>query len=675
MPITTVPANDRRESFTASGGQTVFTFDFPIYAAGDILVTRVRLGAETTLALTVDYTVTGAGNQAGGSITLTSGALAGDAIILDSNQASSRSSVFTNGGDLPATVLNDDFNRAIIALQQLERGLGRSIRLTPGDAATSMVLPPVVDRAGKTMTFDSLGNVAVAPGGSAGGPLWNTGSNVLGGSLGIAGTQAATATPSVNPIASLSSLVVEATTAAAAQREFMASFNFISNLGAAYTGTADGDKVALFVGMEAQPGTGDVWAFNSVLTMQAASGSCSGQGIELDFNNLNAHRGDGIAGAGLSAPVAYGMSITGASSFRSTAAFGVFGPGTGVWNRGMVFGNASVVQATFQDLTNSTTSIEIFGTHTHGIDGVSAVTTNFLRMANNARIAARNAANSAELALISLNASNEVVLGGTGIAAARLMGSLLPVSDNTITLGASGQRFSAVWAANGTIQTSDARLKTDIAALPDCLSLIAEIEPKTYRWIHGGFDEQQVTETRAVQATKWREWDEPGVEMRDGIPIQVPVRRRALVELYDEMPVLDEAGAPVMIDVPARPARFDQRGRQTRPARAAQRIPLTHRVPRMERRQITETQLIPRPGRRTHWGFLASEVAEVFNRRGLDFGGYVSAEDGQEGLRMDQMVPILWRAVQQQQEQIESLREQAGAAIKVAVRKAKRTAP
>lgn len=64
------------------------------------------------------------------------------------------------------------------------------------------------------------------------------------------------------------------------------------------------DKVTLYAGMLAENGTGDVWAINPLLTMGPSSGDYNAQGIELDFNNRNAHRGDADAGGGLAPPVA-----------------------------------------------------------------------------------------------------------------------------------------------------------------------------------------------------------------------------------------------------------------------------------------------------------------------------------------------------------------------------------
>src|SRR5690606_7640506 len=54
-------------------------------------------------------------------------------------------------------------------------------------------------------------------------------------------------------------------------------------------------------------------------------------------------------------------------------------------------------------------------------------------------------------------------------AAASFAGNVLPQADNASSLGASGARWSAVWSATGTIQTSDARQK--IAVAPTDLGL------------------------------------------------------------------------------------------------------------------------------------------------------------------------------------------------------------
>jgi hypothetical protein len=61
-------------------------------------------------------------------------------------------------------------------------------------------------------------------------------------------------------------------------------------------------------------------------------------------------------------------------------------------------------------------------------------------------------------------------------------GIVQPIADNTYACGNSGARWTAVYAANGTIQTSDRRLKEDIQVLAGGLNTILELNPVTFKW-------------------------------------------------------------------------------------------------------------------------------------------------------------------------------------------------
>ncbi|MEQ8599839.1 MAG: DUF2793 domain-containing protein [Devosia sp.] len=85
----------------------------------------------------------------------------------------------------------------------------------------------------------------------------------------------------------------------------------------------------------------------------------------------------------------------------------------------------------------------------------------------------------------------------------RVAGALNPAGDNTQTLGASGARWSAVWSATGTIQTSDARHKTAITPTDLGLDFIRMLDPVRFEWkggdgrSHYGLIAQQVAEVAA----------------------------------------------------------------------------------------------------------------------------------------------------------------------------------
>jgi hypothetical protein len=61
-------------------------------------------------------------------------------------------------------------------------------------------------------------------------------------------------------------------------------------------------------------------------------------------------------------------------------------------------------------------------------------------------------------------------------------GTTQPGTDNAYSLGASGIRWSAVWAANGTIQTSDEREKQDIIDSDLGLDFVSKLRPVSFKW-------------------------------------------------------------------------------------------------------------------------------------------------------------------------------------------------
>ena len=178
--------------------------------------------------------------------------------------------------------------------------------------------------------------------------------------------------------------------------------------------------------------------------------------------------------------------------------------------------------------------------------------------------------------MIGLNENTTLLFSTSGLERMRISsaGNTQPGADNAYSLGVSGTRWSAVWAANGTIQTSDEREKKDIIDSDLGLDFISKLRPVSFKWKVG----QNIITS------------EP-----DGI---------------------DEDG-----------------------------------------KEKTKTVIIPREGIRTHYGLIAQEVETLLN--GKDFGGFIhDSETDIKGLRYDQFVPILIKGMQEQQTQIESLKQE-----------------
>lgn len=163
MTISLVPQDSRQRRFEMTGGETVLPVTFAFFEATDLLLLRQRDGITTTLTLSADYTVSGAGNPAGGTVTLADPALAGDLVVVISAQSDARTSDWTDGQALTAAALNAEFARKWIGVQQLRRDVDRAVRLPAIDPPGGLELPDQATRAGRFLGFDGSGG-AVAMG-------------------------------------------------------------------------------------------------------------------------------------------------------------------------------------------------------------------------------------------------------------------------------------------------------------------------------------------------------------------------------------------------------------------------------------------------------------------------------------------------------------------------------
>jgi hypothetical protein len=111
---------------------------------------------------------------------------------------------------------------------------------------------------------------------------------------------------------------------------------------------------------------------------------------------------------------------------------------------------------------------------------------------------------------------------------------LCPLTNGNLNLGSSTNRWSSVWAVNGTIQTSDKSLKEKITPLKYGLKEIMQLKPISFKWKQEqismfkipngeketklGFIAQDLIKTvpEVVETTQWKEYQEnPGVLVKE----------------------------------------------------------------------------------------------------------------------------------------------------------------
>lgn len=138
--------------YVADGDDTNFSFPFPIFASEDL---KVYLNGATQVS---GFTVSGAGQTNGGSVTFDSAPGAGTIVTLERDLPLERLTDFLEGGDFSAQAINTELDFLIAALQQVDRGNNLMLKYSDHEAPAATILPQKALRANKALGFDGDGN-------------------------------------------------------------------------------------------------------------------------------------------------------------------------------------------------------------------------------------------------------------------------------------------------------------------------------------------------------------------------------------------------------------------------------------------------------------------------------------------------------------------------------------
>lgn len=154
----TVSSTTTKAQYSGNGVTTVFAVPFYFLLNADLLVIlRSSGGVETTQLLGTNYTVTGAGNEAGGSVTMIVAPPAGTTLTILRNAPATQVTDLLPNDRLPAESLENALDKATMLIQQLEEEAGRSLKYPATDASVLSQIPTVSTRANKFLSFDANG--------------------------------------------------------------------------------------------------------------------------------------------------------------------------------------------------------------------------------------------------------------------------------------------------------------------------------------------------------------------------------------------------------------------------------------------------------------------------------------------------------------------------------------
>ena len=149
-----------------NGSTTNFAYQFRILEDTDLLVIirTNSTGAEATKTLSTHYTVAGAGDASGGSITFTAGNIpaSGETVVIRRNVPQTQAIDYIANDPFPAETHEEGLDRGTMVAQQVAEESDRSIKLSRTNTMTSTEFTVgATDRANKILAFDSAGEISV----------------------------------------------------------------------------------------------------------------------------------------------------------------------------------------------------------------------------------------------------------------------------------------------------------------------------------------------------------------------------------------------------------------------------------------------------------------------------------------------------------------------------------
>lgn len=152
----TVETDLDRAQYATNATTGPWTVPFYFLANSELAVTYTdAVGVDTLLTLDVDYSVVGAGNEGGGTITTTQAYATGGQLVILRDVAFLQATEYVDGDAFPAKTHERALDRLTMIAQQLREKFGRAITF-PASFSGSTEVGDVATRKGKLLGFDAI---------------------------------------------------------------------------------------------------------------------------------------------------------------------------------------------------------------------------------------------------------------------------------------------------------------------------------------------------------------------------------------------------------------------------------------------------------------------------------------------------------------------------------------
>ena len=162
----TLDSTTSKVQYTQSGGTTEWPVPFKFLDNDHLIVITTVGGVDTTLVLDTDYTVTGAGDDAGGTVTISPAVASGTKVTIYRWLDLLQPTQLTTAGGWYPPVHENVFDRLTMMIQQGQEQIDRSLKIpvTSDDAEAEDLIQSIYDAAAEAAASaaTALGAIAAA---------------------------------------------------------------------------------------------------------------------------------------------------------------------------------------------------------------------------------------------------------------------------------------------------------------------------------------------------------------------------------------------------------------------------------------------------------------------------------------------------------------------------------
>ena len=131
-------------TFNGNGATTAFATGFQFLQNADLRVVETSsAGVETVKTLTTHYTVTGAGNPSGGTVTMLVAPATGTKLNINSNVTLDQQTDYQEGGSFAASTHETALDKLTKAVQQVKEITDRSLKLPVSNQSITAQTPVI----------------------------------------------------------------------------------------------------------------------------------------------------------------------------------------------------------------------------------------------------------------------------------------------------------------------------------------------------------------------------------------------------------------------------------------------------------------------------------------------------------------------------------------------------